>query len=609
VSTPASGPGSGPASTILSARDLEFLLFEWLDVESLSERPRFAEHDRESYRALLALCAQLAADHFAPHYRASDSEEPVFDGERVRLIPEVATALEALARADLLALTLDEEHGGHQVPHVVASACMAWFTAANIGTAAYSFLTMANASLLLEHGTPEQVERFVGPMLEGRFFGTMTLSEPHAGSSLGDVLTRAVPADDGTYRIFGSKMWISGGDHEMGDNIVHLVLAKLPDAPAGTRGISLFVVPKRLVSDDGSIGERNDVALAGINHKLGSRGTVNTAPVFGGGAFTPGGAPGAVGYLVGEPHRGLSYMFHMMNAARLGVGMSATTTAYTAYLKSLEYARSRPQGRRLTAADPAAPQVPIIEHADVRRMLLAQKAYVEGALALNLWCSRLLDVQASARDDEERAEAGLLLDLLTPIAKSWPSQWGQESNSLAIQVLGGAGYTRDYDVEAHWRDQRLNPIHEGTHGIQALDLLGRKVLGSGGASLSALAARVQQTVHRARDLGGEPAAHAEALTAVLDRLGEVTAALAGLGDPERTMANATVYLEAAGHVVVAWMWLEQLVAVGSEEGDFYDGKRAAARFFFRWELPKVAPMLDLLASGDTTTLDMRDAWF
>ena len=602
-------PTTASPSTILSARDLQFMLFEWLDVEQLAERPRFAEHDRDTYDALLALCEQLATEHFAPHYRRSDTEEPVFDGEKVRLIPEIATALDAFAKADLLTLTLDEEVGGQQVPHVVASACMAWFTAANIGTAAYSFLTVANAGLLLAHGTPEQVERFVTPMLEGRFFGTMTLSEPHAGSSLGDVVTRAVPADDGTYRIFGSKMWISGGDHEMGDNIVHLVLAKLPDAAPGTRGISLFVVPKHLVGEDGSIGERNDVALAGINHKLGSRGTVNTAPVFGGGAFTPGGAAGAVGHLVGEPGKGLSYMFHMMNAARLGVGMSATTTAYTAYLKSLEYARSRPQGRRLGAADPSAPQVPIIEHADVRRMLLAQKSYVEGALALNLYCSRLLDVQATARDEEERTETGRLLDLLTPIAKSWPSQWGQESNSLAIQVLGGSGYTRDYDVEAHWRDQRLNPIHEGTHGIQALDLLGRKVLGGGGASLMALAARIGETVALARDLGGEPAAHADALQAAVDRLGEVTLALAGLGDPERTMANATVYLEAAGHVVVAWMWLEQLVAVGDRTGDFYDGKRAAARYFFRWELPKVGPMLDLLASGDTTTLEMRDAWF
>lgn len=596
-------------STVLSARDLQFLLFEWLDVESLSERPRFAEHDRESYDALLELCEQLATEHFAPHYRKSDTEEPTFDGDKVTLIPEIGAALQQFAKADLLGLTLDAERGGHQVPQTVAAACMAWFTAANIGTAAYSFLTVANAGLLLAHGTPEQVERYAAPMLEGRFFGTMTLSEPHAGSSLGDVVTRAVPADDGTYRIFGNKMWISGGDHEMGENIVHLVLAKLPDAPAGTRGISLFIVPKHLVGEDGSIGERNDVTLAGINHKLGSRGTVNTAPVFGSGAHTPGGAAGAVGYLVGEPHRGLSYMFHMMNAARLGVGMSATTTAYTAYLKSLAYARERPQGRRLAGGDPAGPQVPIIEHADVRRMLLAQKSYVEGALALNLYCSRLLDLQASAVDDDERVEASRLLDVLTPIAKSWPSQWGQESNSLAIQVLGGAGYTRDHDLEAHWRDQRLNPIHEGTHGIQALDLLGRKVLGGGGAALMALAARIGDTVERATALGGEAAWHAAALKASVDRLGEVTMALAGLGDADRTMANATVYLEAAGHVVVAWMWLEQLVAVGERQGDFYGGKRAAARFFFRWELPKVGPMLDLLASGDTTTLEMRADWF
>ncbi|KRE93514.1 acyl-CoA dehydrogenase [Nocardioides sp. Soil774] len=598
-----------PTSTILSARDLEFLLFEWLHVEDLSARPRFAEHDRESYDALLGLCEELATEHFATHYRKSDTEEPVFDGEKVRLIPEIEAALQKFARADLMGLTIDEEHGGLQVPHVVAAACMAWFTAANMGTAAYSFLTVANAGLLLAHGTEEQVERYVRPMLEGRFFGTMTLSEPHAGSSLGDVVTRAVPADDGTYRIFGSKMWISGGDHEMGDNIVHLVLAKLPDAPAGSRGISLFIVPKHLVGEDGTIGERNDVALAGINHKLGSRGTVNTAPVFGGGAFTPGGAAGAVGYLVGEPHKGLSYMFHMMNAARLGVGMGATTTAYTAYLKSLDYARTRPQGRPLSAPDPAGPQVPIIQHADVRRMLLAQKSYVEGALALNLYCYRLLDEQATAEDDAERLATGQLLDVLTPIAKSWPSQWGQESCSLAIQVLGGSGYTRDHDLEAHWRDQRLNPIHEGTHGIQALDLLGRKVLGGGGAALMALAARIEDTVARAGALGGEPASYAVALKAAVDRLGEVTMTIAGLGDPDRMLANATVYLEAAGHVVVAWMWLEQLVAVGEQQGDFYDGKRAAARYFFGWELPKVAPMLDLLASGDTTALEMREDWF
>jgi butyryl-CoA dehydrogenase len=289
--------------------------------------------------------------------------------------------------------------------------------------------------------------------------------------------------------------------------------------------------------------------------------------------------------------------------------MAAATTGYTAYLKSLDYARSRPQGRAATNRDATTPQLNIIEHADVRRMLLAQKAYAEGALALVLDCDLLLDEQRTAENDADRLAAGQLLDMLTPIAKSWPSQWCQEGNSLAVQVLGGAGYTRDYDVEQHWRDQRLNPIHEGTHGIQAMDLLGRKVLGDGGAGLMALAAKIGETIEGATELGGEAAEQGAALKAAVDRLGEVTTTLAGLGDPDRIMANATVYLEAAGHVVVAWIWLEQVLACAGKEGDFYDGKRQAARFFFRWELPKVGPTLDLLASGDTTTLEMRDAWF
>jgi len=596
------------SSTIMSQRDLDFLLYEWLDVEKLSERKRFAEHSRETYDALLGLCADLATEHFAPHYRKSDLEEPTFDGTTVHLIPEIKDAVERFAKADLMRLSLDESIGGLQVPRTVAAACGAWFAAANQPTTVYPMLTVANANLIAHYGSPEQVERFVEPMLQGRFFGTMALSEPHAGSSLADVTTRAEPQPDGTYRVFGRKMWVSAGDHDLGENIIHLVLARLPGAPAGTKGISLFIVPKFLVNADGSIGERNDIVLAGLNHKLGSRGSVNTAPVFGDGAFAPGGEPGAVGYLVGEPHRGLTYMFHMMNAARLAVGLAATATGYRAYLLSLDYARSRPQGRPL-GAEPTTPQVPIVNHADVRRMLLAQKSYAEGALALMLFCNRLLDEEASAENDDDRRRASTLLGVLTPIAKSWPSQWCQEGNSLAIQVLGGAGYTRDYEVEALWRDQRLNPIHEGTHGIQALDLLGRKVLGDGGAGLLALSGWIGETIAAATDAGGEAAELAGALHARLDRLGEVTLTLAGLGEPARITANATVYLEAFGHVVVAWIWLEQLLACAGKEGDFYDGKRQAARFFFHWELPKVGPMLDLLASGDTTTLEMKDAWF
>jgi butyryl-CoA dehydrogenase len=330
---------------------------------------------------------------------------------------------------------------------------------------------------------------------------------------------------------------------------------------------------------------------------------------FGDGTHSPAGQPGAVGYLVGQPNSGLRSMFHMMNEARIAVGLTASAIGYAGYLKSLRYARERLQGRPLTARDPSAGQIAIIAHADVRRMLLAQKSYVEGGMALVLYAARLVDDQLSAPDPEQRAGAGLLLDVLTPIVKSWPSQWCVEANSLAIQVHGGYGYTRDYDAELHWRDNRLNAIHEGTHGIQALDLLGRKMTMDGGAGLQALAGAISQSVVRATTLGGQPAVFARQLSARLERLVEVTALLWSGGDVDRALANATVYLEAAGHVVVAWMWLEQLMAVGDRRGDFHAGKRQATRYFFAFELPKVDAQLDLLASLDTTVLETRDAWF
>src|SRR5262245_5566317 len=339
-------------------------------------------------------------------------------------------------------------------------------------------------------------------------------------------------------------MWISGAEHELTENIVNLVLAKIPGAPAGTKGISLFIVPKYIVDADGSIGERNDVVLAGLNHKMGQRGITNTVLNFGEGKFTPGGKPGAVGYLVGEPHRGLAYMFTMMNEARLGVGMGAVSLGYTGYLKSLEYARERPQGRPVLAKDPSMPQVPIIEHPDVKRMLLAQKAYVEGGMALLLYCGRLVDLQHSAESNEERDSIGLLLDILTPIGKSWPSQWCLEANSLAIQVHGGYGYTREYDVEQHYRDNRLNPIHEGTHGIQSLDLLGRKAGMLDGAALQLLAREIAATVRESGSSdSAELRANGAALNDALDRVMTVTRNLlcvTGRGETELGLANASV---------------------------------------------------------------------
>jgi alkylation response protein AidB-like acyl-CoA dehydrogenase len=596
-------------SLLLSRRDIDFLLHEWLQVERLTERPRYAEHSRETFDAVLDLAERVATEHFAPHNRKNDEHEPYVDSSgQVVLVPEVQQALDVFAQTGLVASSMDESVGGMQLPHVVSGACFLWFQAANVGTSSYPFLTIGNANLLLAHGTPELVQRFVPPMVEGRFSGTMCLSEPQAGSSLADVATRAEPQDDGAYRLFGNKMWISAGEHGLTENIVHLVLARIPGSPPGVKGISLFVVPKVLVGDDGALGERNDVVLAGLNHKMGYRGTTNTLLNFGEGVHRPGGGPGAVGYLVGEPHRGLAYMFHMMNEARIGVGSGAAALGYTGYLKSVKYARERPQGRPLAAKDPSAPQVPIVQHTDVRRMLLAQKAYVEGALALVLYAGRLVDDERTLPTQEERDRAHLLLDTLTPIVKSWPSQWCLEANSLAVQVHGGYGYTREYDVEQHYRDNRLNPIHEGTHGIQALDLLGRKVVMHGGAGLALLAETIGATTARARAAGGEAADLAAQLDTAVERVVEVTAKLWAGMDPELALANASVYLEAAGHVVVAWLWLEQYLAAGGA-GDFYEGKRQAARYFFRWELPRTGPQLDLLASLDRTTLDMQDGWF
>ncbi len=595
-------------SSVMSRHDLAFLLHEWLDVTALTARDRYAEHSRETIDAVLELAEQIATRHFATHNKRNDTEEPCVVDGRVVMHPEVAEALQVYARSGIVAATFDEGLGGMQLPTVVATAVSTWFQAANCGTAGYPFLTQANAHLLVAHGSEEQVERYVRPMLEGRFFGTMCLSEPQAGSSLADVTTTAEPQDDGTFRLRGAKMWISGGDHELSENIVHLVLARTVGAPAGTKGISLFLVPKHLVGEDGAVGERNDVALVGLNHKMGWRGTTNTLLGFGDGEHTPGGRAGAVGYLVGEQHRGLALMFHMMNEARIGVGAGAAALGYTGYLKALDYARIRTQGRPVAGKDPSAPPVPIIEHADVRRMLLSMKAYVEGGVALVLYAARLVDEETTATDPADARDAHRLLEVLTPVAKSWPSQWCLAANDLAIQVHGGYGYTREFDVEQHYRDNRLNPIHEGTHGIQGLDLLGRKVVMDDGAGFELLVGRMLATVARAVERGGDLADDAACVRAAVDRLVVVTRTIWSAGDVTLSLANSSTYLEAVGHVVVAWLWLDQALAAEGDS-DLHRGKRAAARWFIRTELPRTGPQLDLLERLERTHLDVEDAWF
>ncbi|MFK7964824.1 MAG: acyl-CoA dehydrogenase [Burkholderiaceae bacterium] len=607
------------SSLLLSRRDLEFMIYEWLETTALIERERFAEHTRETFTAVLDVAEKIAVEQFYPINRLLDTQEPRFDGETVHTPAELKPVLKAYVESGLLAGGFDYDVGGMQLPSVIQRAAGAWLSAASVG-AGLAGLTPANASTLLKHGTAFHREVYVPRLLEGRYFGTMCLSEPQAGSSLSDITTRAEPQPDGTYRLFGNKMWISGGDEDISENIVHLVLAKIPGPDGrpipGTRGISLFAVPKILVNDDGSHGERNDVAVAGLNHKLGFRGIPNCLLNFGEGKYPVDGRAGAVGTLVGAEHRGLACMFHMMNDARIMIGNLAAAVGYAGYLHSLEYARQRTQGRRPQNKNPEQPPIRIIEHADVRRMLLAQKAYAEGALGLNLYCARLIDWQQTARDETEAKRVELLLELLTPVAKSWPSQWCQEGNSLAIQIHGGYGYTRDFQVEQLWRDQRLNPIHEGTHGIQGLDLLGRKVRMADGAALQAFRAEVDDAVSVANEVGLQEMT--EPLLASFERIDHTLGTLFGQGDLDLALANATVFLEAFGHTVLAWIWLEQatvasraMAGAGVSDADraYYQGKLAAARWFYAWELPKVKPMLEGLANLDRTSLDMQENWF
>ncbi|WP_374669304.1 acyl-CoA dehydrogenase [Ramlibacter sp.] len=606
---------------------LDFLLYDWLQADRLNARPRFADHSRETFDAVLDTCERIAREKYAPFNRLVDVEEPkaVDDGQgglRVVLPQATQEAWNAYAESGMLSAAQDYAIGGMQLPYTLEAAAGTFFATASVSIGG-GLLTVGNANLLMAHGTDLQKQVFALNEFNGRFSGTMCLSEPQAGSSLSDVATRATP--DGAdfesdplgprYRLKGNKMWISAGEHELSENIIHLVLAKIPGPDGklvpGVKGISLFIVPKKLVDTEGALtGERNDVALAGLNHKLGWRGTTNTLLNFGEGKYPVRGASGAIGYLVGRPGEGLRCMFHMMNEARIGIGLAATALGLAGYYASLDYAKNRPQGRPVGPAgkDAAQPQVRIIEHADIKRMLLAQKSYGEGALALLLYCARLVDEQHTGTP-EAADDARLLLEVLTPVAKSWPSEFCLEANSLAIQIHGGYGYTRDFPVEQYWRDNRLNMIHEGTHGIQAADLLGRKVVMEGGKGLTLLAGRINATIERAIQ---QPALaeHANALGQALQRVGAATRAAWSAGDPAQALANAVPYMQAFGHLVIAWIWLDVLATThDAAASPALEGRQRAARYFFHYELPKISAWLKVVETRDLTCAGMPEDAF
>jgi alkylation response protein AidB-like acyl-CoA dehydrogenase len=601
---------------------LEFLLFDWLQTEGLTQRSRFADHSRETFTAVLDTCERIAREKFAPFNRTVDRQEPRAeegsDGALKVVVPQATVdARRAYAESGMFAAAQDYDMGGMQLPYLVEAAANSFFAISSISIG-WNLLTVGNANAILVHGTDKQKQVFAANEFSGRWAGTMCLSEPQAGSSLSDVATRAELEDahdplGPRYRLRGNKMWISGGEHDVTENIIHLVLAKIPDENgklvAGTRGISLFIVPKMMVNAQGELtGQRNDVTLAGLNHKLGWAGTPNTLLNFGEGKFTPGGRSGAVGYLVGQPGEGLKGMFTMMNEARIGIGMAATMLGMAGYYASLDYAKQRPQGRPITGEgkNSSAPQVRLIEHADIKRMLLAQKSICEGALALQLYCAKLVD-DAHTGEGTVAQEAALLLDVLTPITKSWPSENCLEANSLAIQIHGGYGYTRDFPVEQYWRDQRLNMIHEGTHGIQALDLLGRKVIMDGGKGLALLASKINATIERAMQ---QPvlAAHANELAAALKKIGGATKAAWASGNPQEALANAVPYMQAFGHVVIAWMWLD--VAVSTTDSIAKNpGIMPTTGYFYAYELPKIDAWLQVVSQRNMTCANLPEDAF
>lgn len=592
-------------SLVCDQRDLHFHLFEVLKIQSSlfnnpKQFPRFESHTEEFVSEAISSAERLAEEDFAPHNRKNDMVEPKFDAKtnRVAINPEVSTALGKFYELGFGALHADTDpFGGMQLPTTVTNALMVPFYSANIGTITFPFLTIAAGNMLRKYGSPEQLSSVLQPMYEGKFFGTMNLSETQAGSSLGDITTRAVPLGNGQYSIIGNKMWISGGDHSLSDNIVHMVLAKVADTPtsplpAGVKGISLFVVPKYRVDSK----ESNDVSLGGLNKKLGWRGATNCVMNYGENGQCR-------GEILGKEGQGLAVMFTMMNEARISVGLIATSLGYSGYAHSLQYARERKQGR----VQPGGDQTPIVNHADVKRMLLVQKAYVEGSLALCLYASLLVDSSTYAQDKAKAEEDELVLDLLTPIVKSWPSEWCLEANKWAIQIHGGYGFTRDYTVEQTYRDNRLNMIHEGTNGIQSLDLLGRKMKAKG---YELFVKRVGEDVALAKKAGDAAlASRAVALEEAMARLDSTKTLLLGEKDKALSMANSHEFLNMMGHTCIAWMWLRQETASAGKDEDFYRGKRAASQYFFQHELPKTVAQANLLQSLDRTVLDVKDEFF
>ena len=581
---------------------VDFLLYSVLDAESLCELDAYQQHSKETFDMFIDSVRRFARQDLLPTYKPMDEEPPVFRGGRIHTHPALPSLYEAMIDLGVLTATRPESVGGQQIPMLVYTMASAYLMAANLGAYGLIGLTHGAAHLIEAFGSDDIKERFMTKMYDGQWTGTMALTEPHAGSSLGDITTTAKPTDDGHYLIKGSKIFISGADHQATENVVNLTLARIEGAPDGTKGISLFAIPR--LREEGGRLVSNDVTVAGLIHKIGWKGLPSLALEFGD-------EGDCRGWLVGEPHQGLRYMFQMMNEARIMVGVNGLATASAAYHEALAYARDRKQGRKLGAR--GGEMVPIIEHADVRRMLLRQKAIVEGSLALLATVSRYNDVAEHGATAETRERHQMLLDLLTPVAKTFPADKGFEANALAVQVLGGYGYTSEYLPEAYMRDQKLNSLHEGTNGIQSMDLLGRKVMSKGGAALRALAEEIGSAVARAREAGcdGELC---DALDEAMRTVGTLTMELGqrGMaGDADGMLGHSWDYLDMFATLVIGWQWLD--MAAASKSAPISEERKlateAATQYWIRTEVPRIALLANLCRSNEDSYIRAQPEWF
>src|SRR5580700_1167148 len=593
---------------LVADRNVEFLLYEVFHAEDVCRFPAYADHSRETFDLVLQNARKFAREVLFPAYKPMDESPAHLVGTGIAVHPAMKQLFPKLVEQGMVAATRPYDVGGQQLPHVVTTIATLYGMAANLSAVGYLGLTAGAAHLIEAFGSDALKAEMMAPMYAGKWTGTMALTEPQAGSSLTDVKTTATKTSGEHYLLRGSKVFISGGDQDLTENIVHLTLGRIEGAPPGIKGVSLFAIPKKRRENGALV--PNDVHCAGAFHKMGWRGIPSIALNFGE-------AGDCHGWLVGEPNRGISYMFQMMNEARLMVGMNAIATASVAYFESLEYARTRPQGRPLTAKNPAMPQVPIIEHADVRRMLLRQKAIVEGALSLGVQTALYADTAAHAPTPEERRRAFLLLEMMTPIVKSFSAEKGFESNALAVQIHGGYGYTSEYLPEAWLRDQKLNTIHEGTTCMHSMDLLGRKVVAEQGRALQLLGDEIGATTRRARIAGVD-----EDLVVAVERaaalIGELTMQLGALGmagNVEGMLLHSVDYLDLFSTVVVAWQWLlqatvarEKLVG-GPGSAAFYEGKICAAQYWIKTELPRIDHLAHLCRTGEASYARMSDSWF